>query len=122
MSDNQAGARFRLVPLDKSGLVYLGLNVTDGEEAAVFVLNEGVDDCDLPKEDLTFRQTIVALFAHDYYSEKNPFVEIDGKYYRVVPWTPKFDNAIVYLVDRLVEMRMKNASVASLTLQLEMPL
>lgn len=120
MGDKVTSARYRLMPLDKSGFVYLGVNVTDGKQAALFVLYDNeFSEGETDKDDLLLREVLIGF---SFVGLKTKEVEIDFKSYHVFPWSTDFDSAFVRLIDRLTDMRMKNASVVSMTLQLEMPL
>jgi hypothetical protein len=110
--------RWRLTPLDDSGLVYFGMDVTNGNQAALVVRY------DLPgfvkPEDRAFMEAILHLIDLDHTSGKD--TEIENVPYRLFPWSREFDRGLATLIDRLVHMRMTNAQSVSLRLQLEMPI
>lgn len=130
MSDSEITERYRLVPVDKSGLVYLGINVTNGKQAALFISYH--DEFKPPKQpgERTLDDWLHDLLGHiglrwrvetqdvGYLST----VEFDNRTFWAIPWTKEFDHLLVGLIDLLIGMRMKNASVVSMTLQLEMPM
>lgn len=125
MGDNGTNARYRLIPLDKSGFVYLGVNVTNGKEAALFVIDALHIIPPADPGDLLFRDIADALSVHHFEFGNDQYrilFDIDGKGYSVVPWSNDLDRSLVSLIDRLIDMRMKNASVVSMVLQLEMPI
>jgi len=114
--------KYRLVPLDEGGWSYLGVDVTNGNEAALFILRHGPAP-DMERADLARLASLIQLSgAAENIDDPNNETEIDGRTYRIVSWDTDFDRALVKLIDRLVDMRMKNASVMSLALQLEMAL
>lgn len=118
---NETDVRFRLMSLDKSRLVYLGLDVTNGKQAVLFVLLDEEVLGLLPDDDRFLRETIIMLSGGRFFDDKNE-TEIEGLRYRVIPWKQEFDRSLVDLIDRLTHMRMTNATAVSLELQLEMPL
>lgn len=126
MGENGREARYKLVTLDESGLVYLGVNVTNGKEAALFY----IDDADLIKiegsteDDFNFWKAVqqFSMFMGIEDGEIDGHVTIEGHKYWARAWSKSFDRAMVNLIDRLISARMKNSQVVGLTLQLEMPL
>jgi len=125
MGDKVTSARYRLMPLDKSGFVYLGVNVTDGKQAALFVIDALHIISPADPGDLLFRDIANALSVHHFEFGNDQYrilFDIDGKGYNIIPWSNELDRSLVSIIDRLIDMRMKNASVVSMTLQLEMPL
>ena len=110
--------RYKLVPLDKSRLVYLGLDITNGKQAVLFVLLDEEILGTLPDDDRFLREIVILLSGGRFFDDNE--TEIEDLRYRLIPWTTDFDTSLVELIDRLIDMRMKNASIVSRILQLEM--
>jgi len=116
--------RWRLTPLDDSGLVYLGLDITNGNRMALFILYEHYIES-ATRDDHVFRSAIKGLLVgnFEFGSEGDHVgIRIDGKLYESIVWDKDLDRSLVTLIDRLTHMRMTNATAVSLELQLEMPL
>jgi len=131
MNDNGTDTKYRLMPLDEGGLVYIGVDMTNGNHSAIFfVSEEDVDDCIQKEGDFRFWLTIKELAfttghgldAMDTDFETEPCAIINDRRYWVKAWNDSFDRALVILIDKLIAVRMKNISRVSLTLQLEMPI
>ena len=130
MGDRETIQRYRLVPIDKSGLVYLGVNMTNGKQAALFIKYH--DEFTPPKQpgEFTLDDWLQLVLEHVGLRWRVEIqdvgylqtAEIDGNTYWAIPWSQDFDRLLVGLIDLLIDMRMKNASVVSMTMQLEMPM
>ena len=126
MGDKVTSARYRLMPLDNSGLVYLGIDVTDGKQAALLVIvADHIITASVDPDDFLFRDILAVLTLHQsefVENHKPTFIEIDGKDYTAIPWSNNLDRSLVGMIDRLINLRMKNSSVVSMAFQLELPL
>lgn len=131
MNNNGTG-KYRLIPLDKGGLVYLGINVTNGNQSAVFYAKDATehDHEKQDRHDFLFWLVIKELCSMTGHGvegtndnwEAPPEVEIEGQEYWSRAWNKSFDLAFTDIIDRLIDARMNNASRVSLVLQLEMPI
>lgn len=113
--------RWRLTPLDKSKLMYFGLDITNGNQAAIFLLRYDQQFGFVEENDRAMMEAIIHLSGEKYHEGDNE-AEIDDLIYRIVPWDRDLDAGIAKLIDRLIHMRMTNAQSVSLRLQLEMPI
>jgi len=113
--------RWRLTPLDDSELMYFGLDVTNGNQAAIFIRRHDQMFGHVSDEDRAMMEAIIHLSGDKYYDALTE-ADINEIAYRIVPWDRDFDRGLVRLIDRLTQMRMTNAQSVSLRLQLEMPL
>ena len=83
------------------------------------IVNEIVD-----AGDILFRGLMMEFVAHNFKFADDDFhvsVRIEGKGYSSIPWDEVFDRSLVSMLDRLIDLRMKNASVVSMAFQLELP-
>ena len=112
--------KWRLTPLDDGGLMYLGLNITDGNQAALFFMRSDFQTGHVSEEDRAMMEAIIHLAGENYYDGHE--TEINEMIYKIIPWTRGLDTGLVRLIDRLTHMRMTNKQIVSLKLQLEMPL
>jgi hypothetical protein len=132
MSDNGSDSRYRLIPLDKGGLVYFGVNMTNGKQSAIFFAKDATkhDHQKADPHDFVFWLVIEKLCTITGHGDERmdddwdapPEAEIEGYEYWVKAWNRSFDLAFVSVIDRLIDARMKNASRVSITMQLEMPI
>lgn len=120
--------RWRLTPLDESGLVYFGLDITNGNQAAVFVEKDHASRIfrDEHKDyvELEFAHIVesIGISFCNYSGDLPDVTTINDREYWIYVWDKRFDEALVSIIDRLTHMRMMNATAVSLKLQLEMPL
>jgi len=113
--------RWRLTPLDNNSLMYFGLDITNGNQAALFILRHEHFGGFIEENDRAMMEVIIYLAHEDYYDESHD-AEINDLKYSMIPWNRHFDQGLAKLIDRLIHMRMANAQSVSLRLQLEMPL
>jgi len=113
--------RFRFVPICENDAVLLGINVSNGNRAVLFVLRPESSGRHFSLSDRLIYETITSYMIHTEFTDYDT-ADIDGSMYDVVPWSRDFDKALAELIDNLVKMRMQNAAVLTQRLQMELPL
>jgi len=112
--------RWRLTPLDDSNLMYFGMDITNGNQAALFLLRSDFQTGYVSEGDRAMMEAIIHLSGDKYYEGHE--AEVNDMVYKIVRWDRDFDMGVARLIDRLTHMRMTNVQAVSLKLQLEMPL
>jgi hypothetical protein len=113
--------RFRFIPICENNAVLLGINVSNGNRAVLFVLRPESSGKHFSLSDTMVYNTLQTFMGSSEYTEYET-AEIDHAHYDVVPWSREFDKALAELIDNLVKMRMQNAAVLTQRLQMELPL
>lgn len=112
--------RWRLTPLDESGLIYLGLDVTNGNQTVLFIQTYNSSVGKIRPDDSFLRDALFSIVVKD--SDETETVEMEGREFFYFHWSKEFDRSLAVLIDRLIHMRMANSQSISLKLQLEMPI